>query len=138
VRAADHLLEVCAHVEGKEPLAPPARVPATTTEVFSKSGMQGGCVSNGHELPSAGGGTGLDLCDVRGQLHAKRALIIAAAGEHSLLMVGPPGSGKSMLAQRLAGLLPPLTEAEALEVASIAAVSASGLKASEFGQRPLA
>jgi magnesium chelatase family protein len=137
VRAADHLLEVCAHVEGKEPLVPLARLPATTTAVLSKSGAQGGCVSNGHEPPrAAGGGTGLDLCDVRGQLHAKRALVIAAAGEHSLLMVGPPGSGKSMLAQRLAGLLPPLTEPEALEVASIASVSASGFNASEFGQRP--
>jgi magnesium chelatase family protein len=136
VRAADHLLEVCAHVEGKELLLPLALLPSTTTALLSKSGVQSGCVSNGHEPSRAGDETGPDLCDVRGQFHAKRALVIAAAGEHSLLMVGPPGSGKSMLAQRLAGLLPPLTEPEALEVASIASVSASGFNASEFGQRP--
>jgi magnesium chelatase family protein len=131
VRAADHLLEVCAHVEGRELLVALAPLSATSAAaVLSKSGA----ARNGHGLPSTGGG--LDLCDVRGQFLAKRALVIAAAGEHSLLMVGPPGSGKSMLAQRLAGLLPPLTEPEALEVASIASVSTSGFNASEFGQRP--
>lgn len=62
---------------------------------------------------------GPDLRDVRGQAAAKRALEIAAAGGHSLLMVGPPGTGKSMLAQRFAGLLPPLTEDEALESAAL-------------------
>jgi magnesium chelatase family protein len=67
-----------------------------------------------------------DLADVRGQWQAKRALIIAAAGGHSLLMRGPPGSGKSMLAQRLPALLPPLSRAEALEVAAIAAVAQTG------------
>jgi magnesium chelatase family protein len=135
VRAADHLLEVCAHVEGRELLVPLAPLSAASAAVvLSKSGEQGARPSNGHGLPSRG--AGLDLCDVRGQLYAKRALVIAAAGEHSLLMIGPPGSGKSMLAQRLAGLLPPLTEAEALEVASISSVSASGFDASEFGQRP--
>jgi magnesium chelatase family protein len=66
-----------------------------------------------------------DLADVRGQWQAKRALLIAAAGGHSLLMEGPPGSGKTMLAQRLPGLLPPLQPAEALEVAAISAVSQS-------------
>jgi magnesium chelatase family protein len=65
----------------------------------------------------------LELAEVRGQWHAKRALLIAAAGGHSLLMRGPPGSGKSMLAQRLPGLLPPLSAEEALEVAAIAAVA---------------
>jgi magnesium chelatase family protein len=135
VRAADHLLEVCAHVEGRELLVPLAPLSAASAAaVLSKSGVQGARASNGHALPSRG--AGLDLCDVRGQLYAKRALVIAAAGEHSLLMIGPPGSGKSMLAERLAGLLPPLTEAEALEVASISSVSASGFNASEFGQRP--
>lgn len=64
-----------------------------------------------------------DLADVRGQHQAKRALLIAAAGGHSLLMTGPPGSGKTMLAHRLPGLLPPLNEAQALEVAAIAAVA---------------
>lgn len=66
-----------------------------------------------------------DLADVRGQWQAKRALLIAAAGGHSLLLEGPPGSGKTMLAQRLPGLLPALQPAEALEVAAIAAVSQS-------------
>jgi magnesium chelatase family protein len=64
-----------------------------------------------------------ELADVRGQHQAKRALLIAAAGAHSLLMLGPPGSGKTMLAQRLPGLLPPLSADEALEVAAIAAVA---------------
>ncbi|MEO6186087.1 MAG: YifB family Mg chelatase-like AAA ATPase [Steroidobacteraceae bacterium] len=64
-----------------------------------------------------------ELADVRGQWQAKRALLIAAAGAHSLLMQGPPGSGKSMLAQRLPALLPPLSREEALEVAAIAAVA---------------
>jgi len=60
-----------------------------------------------------------DLADVRGQAGAKRALEIAAAGSHSLLFVGPPGAGKSMLAQRLPGLLPPLDEDDALESAML-------------------
>jgi magnesium chelatase family protein len=64
-----------------------------------------------------------DLADVRGQATAKRALEIAAAGAHSLLMVGPPGAGKSMLAQRLPGLLPPMSEAEALASAAIASLA---------------
>ena len=73
---------------------------------------------------------------MRGQLHAKRALVVAAAGAHSLLMIGPPGCGKSMLARRLPGLLPPLTAAEALEVAAIASVSAGGFRGESFGERP--
>ncbi len=77
-----------------------------------------------------------DLADVRGQHQAKRALVIAAAGAHSLLMSGPPGSGKSMLAQRLPALLPPLTRAEALEVAMIASVSLAGFDSRSFGTRP--
>jgi len=65
----------------------------------------------------------LDLADIKGQETAKRALEIAAAGGHNLLMVGPPGAGKSMLAQRLPGLLPPLDPASALEVSMIHSVA---------------
>jgi magnesium chelatase family protein len=86
--------------------------------------------------PMVAAPTGLDLADVRGQSAAKRALLVAAAGGHSLLLVGPPGTGKSMLAQRLPGLLPPLNSDEALDVAAIASVSTRGFAAAEFGRRP--
>jgi magnesium chelatase family protein len=112
VRGADHLLEVCGHVQREAPL-PRCDGPLPRIAV---------------EEP--------DLRDVRGQAQAKRALTIAAAGGHSLLMVGPPGTGKSMLARRLPGLLPPLTPAEALEVAAIASVSASGFDVRTLGRRP--
>jgi magnesium chelatase family protein len=75
-----------------------------------------------------------DLAEVRGQYAGKRALEIAAAGEHGLLMIGPPGAGKTLLAQRLPGLLPPLTEPEVLEVASLE--SAAGRRPSMGGRRP--
>jgi magnesium chelatase family protein len=78
----------------------------------------------------------LELAEVRGQHSAKRALLIAAAGGHSLLFVGPPGTGKSMLAQRLPGLLPNLQGVEALDVAAIASVSAAGFAAEHYGRRP--
>ena len=77
-----------------------------------------------------------DLADVKGQAAAKRALEIAAAGQLSLLMVGPPGTGKSMLAQRLAGLLPPLTHEEALESAALLGLAGHGAFAGDrWGQR---
>ncbi len=77
-----------------------------------------------------------DLADVRGQALAKRALVVAAAGEHSVLLVGPPGTGKSMLAQRLPGLLPPLDFTAGVEVAAIASVSAQGFDPAHFRARP--
>jgi magnesium chelatase family protein len=97
---APTLLAVCAHLTGAAPLPPLA------------SG-----------LPAAAASDGLDLADVRGQPQAKRALQIAAAGGHSLLLIGPPGTGKSMLAQRLPPILPPMSEDEALEAAAIASLA---------------
>jgi magnesium chelatase family protein len=99
VHPAQSLLAVCGHLTGATPLAS-VTAPLTGT-----------CTQT------------LDLADVRGQAHAKRVLEIAAAGGHSLLLIGPPGTGKSMLAQRLPGLLPPLTEDEALEAAAIASLA---------------
>ena len=118
VRAADHLLEVCAHVAGTRQLAPG---PPPDHAAGARTNFQR---------------VALDLVDVRGQLHAKRALTIAAGGGHSLLLIGPPGCGKSMLAQRLPGLLPPLSTAEALEVAAIASVSVAGFRRESLSERP--
>ncbi len=77
-----------------------------------------------------------DLRDVKGQAGAKRALEIAAAGGHSLLFIGPPGTGKSMLASRLRGLLPPMAEEEALASAALQGLASAGFDAAGFGQRP--
>lgn len=85
--------------------------------------------------PCAAVGKYLDFDDVKGQAGAKRALEIAAAGGHSALLVGPPGSGKSMLAQRFAGLLPPMNTDEALESAAIASLAGRFL-IENWGHRP--
>ena len=111
VLPARSLPDVCAHLRGQA-LLEPAVAPPSSEPVG---------------LP--------ELADVRGQAHAKRALVIAAAGGHSLLFVGPPGTGKSMLAQRLPGLLPPLAEAEALEVAALASL-AGRFDPRRFRERP--
>ncbi|HVI25495.1 MAG TPA: YifB family Mg chelatase-like AAA ATPase [Xanthomonadaceae bacterium] len=105
------LLEVCAALDGRRTL-PDAEAPAP-------------CAAH---LP--------DLADVRGQLQARRALEIAAAGGHHLLLVGPPGCGKTLLASRLPGLLPALGEAEALEAATIASISGRGLDPARWRARP--
>ncbi len=79
---------------------------------------------------------GEDLKDVKGQVAARRALEIAAAGGHNLLMIGPPGTGKSMLARRLPGLQPPMTESESMETAAINSISFNGFDESNWGVRP--
>ncbi len=112
--AADHLNQVCAHLSGTTPLP-----------VFS-----GTADRRNHRADTK------DLREVRGQHLAKRALEIAAAGAHSMLMIGPPGSGKTMLAERLAGVLPPMSEAEALESAAIQSLCKNSLNPETWQQRP--
>ena len=86
--------------------------------------------------PEPGAAKGPDLVDVRGQSRAKRALEIAAAGGHNLLLVGPPGTGKSMLARRLPGILPPMTDREALETAGVDSVLGNRVDVSSWRLRP--
>lgn len=100
VLAADHLLQIAAHLNGHTPLSP-----------YQANGL----LRQEAAYP--------DLAEVQGQLAAKRALLIAASGGHNLLLSGPPGTGKTLLASRLPGLLPPLSEEEALEVAAIHSVA---------------
>lgn len=76
-----------------------------------------------------------DMADVRGQAHARRALEIAAAGRHHILLAGPPGCGKTLLASRMPSILPPMTEAEALEAAAVASVSGQGIDPARWKQR---
>jgi magnesium chelatase family protein len=103
VRAATSLREVVAYLCGRRPLAAP-RARADDRELSP--------------LADAA-----DLSDVRGQAYARRALEIAAAGQHNLLFIGPPGAGKSLLARRLPGILPPLSRVEAVEVTKIHSVA---------------
>ncbi len=77
-----------------------------------------------------------DLADVRGQHQAKRALEIAAAGGHNILLSGPPGTGKSMLAKRMPGILPPMTVDESMETAAIDSILGRSLDIAAWGRRP--
>ncbi len=113
VLAIDTLLQLCAHLRGVESLHP---------------------FATGN--PPCRPQTGPDLAEVRGQAQARRALEIAAAGRHNLLMQGPPGTGKSMLAARLPGILPPMTDGEAMQTAVIHSVAGQSIDHSAWRSRP--
>jgi magnesium chelatase family protein len=110
---ATSLLEVCAHLTGQQLISPQA--PQTEWE---------------QDLNP------IDFADVHGQFHVKRAMEIAAAGGHNILMLGPPGTGKSMLAARLPTILPELSEQQAQETAAIASISDQGLDLTRWRQPP--
>ena len=110
---APHILEICAYLQGKTQLVPHRQKTIAMHPTYDG-----------------------DLAEVRGQHYAKRALEIAAAGNHNILMLGPPGTGKTMLASRLPTILPAMTESEAMESAAIASISAHGFNASQWGIRP--
>lgn len=114
VLAASTLLDTCQYLQQRGELAIP---PALSMTCGNSRPLQ-------------------DMADVRGQHRARRALEVAAAGRHNMLMVGPPGTGKSMLASRLAGILPPMTQAHALESAAISSISTNGFDLSNWAIRP--
>lgn len=111
VRAASSLLEVCRWLAGQDELATPTAHAVAAHPEYA------------------------DFADVKGQLAAKRALEVAAAGEHSALLSGPPGTGKSMLAARFVGILPAMNEAEALEAAAVQSLN-GGFKLDHWRRRP--
>jgi magnesium chelatase family protein len=112
VYAAHNLLEVCAHLQGRERLDQYSEARAPVPPCYP------------------------DMDDVKGQAHAKRALEVAAAGGHNVLMMGSPGSGKTMLASRFAGILPPMTEEEALASAAVQSLGSAGFNVESWRQRP--
>ena len=110
---ANTLLEVCAHLTGQQLITPLSPSAEDETSIYT-----------------------IDFADVHGQFHVKRAMEIAAAGAHNLLMLGPPGTGKSMLAARLPTILPELSEQQAQETAALASISDHGLDVSRWRQPP--
>jgi magnesium chelatase family protein len=111
---ADSLLQVCAHFAARDAAAKLVRQCAPAAVVRP-------------QYP--------DFAEVKGQVQAKRALEVAAAGGHSVLLIGPPGTGKTMLAARFAGILPPMTDQEALESAAVQSLS-SGFSLAKWKSRP--
>ena len=120
VYRASHLLDVVQHFAPQAASAEPDAAPSQWQRMPAQ--------------PRPPEAPGADMADVKGQAASKRVLEIAAAGGHNLLMLGAPGAGKSMLAQRFAGLLPPLSVAEALENAAVHSLVGS-FDAQRWGQR---
>ncbi len=118
VLPANSLLEVCAHL------------------VAHAAGDTVGRLTAAAHDPPLPDSSAPDMSEVRGQTQARRAMEVAAAGQHSVLLVGPPGTGKSMLAQRFPGLLPPMDEQEALESAAVMSLTPQGFDPSRWRQRP--
>ena len=113
VLVADTLAEVCGWLRGAHELSRPMGIPS-----------------------DGGAEDGPDLADVRGQLQARRALEITAVGGHHLLLIGPPGTGKTMLAERLPGILPPMSESEALETCAVLSVAGQTTDLARWRRRP--
>lgn len=113
VLPSEHLLDVCAHFNREKIITPYKFVPKPAEQEI-----------------------GFDISDIKGQEHAKRALEIAAAGKHSLLMIGPPGTGKTMIASRLPTILPEMTDEEALETAAINSVCGKNINVNTWKIRP--
>lgn len=128
LKLASHLLQVCEALKGGAALACVAADYVAADRAATDFAVIHSAIDPGALSPHR------DLAEVRGQFGAKRALEIAAAGAHGLLMLGPPGAGKTLLAQCLPGLLPPLSRAESLEVASLQ--SSAGKRPTLGNRRP--
>jgi len=114
IRAASHLLDVTQHL-----------VTGNSLPEFS------------HEQSSYTAEYDVDMSEVKGQSQARRALEIAAAGGHHMMMVGPPGTGKTMLADRIPTIMPPMSDTEAIESATLQSISLSGFNPKHWKRRPV-